>query len=102
MEFQLVIQLPESQCNDIDLIADIEDKLDDYLIDAEVDGHDIGSEEVNIFIHTNAPDATLKQVKYILEEERFDLSYVKIAYRKIGSEKYVPLWPENLIEFNVK
>lgn len=102
MEFQLVIQLLEDQYGDIDLIADLEDKLDDSLIDAEVDGHDIGSGEVNIFIHTNAPEDTLKTVKYILEEEHFDLANVKIAYRKIGSEKYHPLWPENLAEFEVK
>ncbi|MFJ1268538.1 hypothetical protein ACD661_08230 [Legionella lytica] len=102
MEFQLVIQLLEEPYNDIDLIADLEDKLEGSLIDAEVDGHDIGNGEVNIFIHTNTPADILKRVKSILEEECFDLAHVKIAYRKFDAENYLPLWPDNLVEFEVK
>lgn len=53
MNYQLVIQFAEEVFEEIDEIADFEDKLDESLIDAEVDGHDIGSGECNIFIHTN-------------------------------------------------
>jgi hypothetical protein len=102
MKFQLVIQFPGGHDEeDFDLIANLEDRLDESLEDAEVDGHDIGSGEINIFIHTNDPRITLFTTKEILEEEQFDLAHVKIAYREIGAEKYIPLWPENLVEFKV-
>lgn len=102
MKYQLVVQSPEELWEDIDVIAYLEDRLDESLVNAEVDGHDIGSGEVNIFIHTNDPNCTCKEVKDLLEEEHIVLVDVKIAYREIGTEKYIALWPEGLADFSVK
>ena len=101
MKYQLVIQFPEEQFEDIYDIADMEDRLSSFLVDAEVDGHDIGSGEINIFIHTNNPVNNFEIVKNILDEEGVNLEYVKIAYREIGVEQYIAIWPENLEGFSV-
>lgn len=95
------MQLQEKLYNDIDWIASTEDKLEESLPDAEIDGHDIGSGEINIFIHTNDPLNTFKMAKNVLEEGGLDLENIKMAYRELSSEKYIPLWPENLVDFNV-
>lgn len=101
MKYQLVIQLPEELYGDIDWIADLEDRLADLIVDAEVDGHDIGSGQVNIFIHSNNPVNTFQVVKNILEEDAVELEKLKAAYREIGEDFYIPLWPENLVDFKV-
>ncbi len=101
MKYQLVIQFPEELYGDLEWIAEFEDRLDESIADAEVDGHDIGSGEVNIFIHTNNPDNTFQVSKNILEEESVDLGNITIAYREISGNHYIPLWPENLVDFKV-
>ena len=101
MKYQLVIQFPEEMYADLDWIADLEDRLDASIVDAEVDGHDIGSGEVNIFIHANNPINTFQIAKNILEEDGVELNNIKIAYREISKNNYIPLWPENLVGFKV-
>jgi hypothetical protein len=96
MKYQLVIQFPEELFDDINAIADMEDKIDESMVDAEVDGHDIGSGEINFFIHTNHPADTFKVVKSILENEGVNFEYVKITYREIANEHYIVLWPDDL------
>lgn len=39
----LVVQCPESICNDIVWIENFENRLDELLLEAGVDDHDIGS-----------------------------------------------------------
>jgi hypothetical protein len=101
IKYQLVIQLPEALNDDLDWIAEMEDKLDEVLLDAEVDGHDIGSGEVNIFIHTNHPINTFEIAKGILQEEGVDFENIKVAYRELCGEHYIPLWPANLVDFKI-
>lgn len=101
MKYQLVIQLPEELYGDLDWIADLEDQLDESIVDAEIDGHDIGSGKVNVFIHSTNPMNALQTAKNILEENDVNFENIKIAYREIGSDYYIPLWPENLVDFKV-
>ena len=101
MKYQLVVQCPETMYDDLDWIENFENRLDELLIEAEVDGHDIGSGEVNIFIHTNKLNNSFEIAKHILEEDGENLESIKIAYREIGKEDYTPLWPQDLKEFNV-
>lgn len=100
-KYQLVIQFPEESYRDFDWITDLEDRLTEFLIDTEVDGHDIGSDEVNIFIHTNNPVNIFQIVKSILEEDGVDLDIIKVAYREISGDRYIPLWPANLVDFKI-
>lgn len=102
MKYQLVIQFPGKSTDDFDHLIEIEDELEEKLTDnSEVDGHDFGSGEMNIFILTNEPVETFNQVKTILAEMDDDLSVVKVAYRDIEAEDFTILWPNNLTEFVV-
>ena len=101
MKYQVVIQFPEALYSNLDWIADIEDRLDECLINAEVDGHDIGSGEVNIFIHSDDLMNTFQLAKNIFKEEGAVFEHIKIAYREIGTNDYICLWPEDLREFKV-
>jgi hypothetical protein len=56
MKYQLALQWPASSIKDCDAMIEIEDTLTNHLSkNCEVDGHDVGSGEVNIFIHTDNP-----------------------------------------------
>ena len=90
MKYQLVVQLPEAIYGDIDLIADMEDSLENYITNAEVDGHDLGSGEVNIFIHTSTSIDTFEMVKEILKG-RSVLEDAKMAYRNFNESDYICL-----------
>lgn len=101
MNYQLVIQLDEALYGDLDWIAEVEERLDDALSEGYVDGHDIGSGELNLFIHVNDLQNTFSIVKTILEEEGVNLKNVTIAYREISAEGYIVLWPKDLEEFKI-
>jgi len=101
MKYQLVLQFPEELFSDLDWIADIEDRLDESLNDAEVDGHDFGSGEINILIHTNNPVRTFDVVRTILKDSDL-FEHLKVAYRDISGEQYTCLWPQDLQYFSIK
>ncbi len=61
MQYQLVLQFPLAEDFDFDALIELETKLTFELGSVhDVDGHDIGSGEVNIFILTNNPDEAFK------------------------------------------
>ena len=94
MKYQLVLQFRGDTLADYDAMIALEDRLiEDLGRSADVDGHDCGSGEVNIFIHTNNPAATFQRVAQTLREiDR--LSDVTAAYRDLTGEDYTVLWPE--------
>ena len=104
MKYQLVIQFPltDASANDFDELLAIENKLDLALRDAhQVDGHDIGSGEMNIFVITDNPDEAFKLAKNTLSEK--DLSKIMVAFRELNSDKYSVIWPDNYNgEFRIK
>jgi len=100
MQYQLILQFPEKLINLNDLVK-IEDDFVKILKDGELDGHDIGSGEVNFFILTNRPDNAFKSLKpYLMSKEL--LNCVKSAYRRIDDEKFFILYPTSLKAFNVQ
>jgi len=101
MKYQLVIQFPENAHYDLDWLIETEDKLIEILRDSEVDGHDIGSGEMNIFIFTDTPIKTFETVKNILKNCDSALEDTKIAYRDINDEQFYCLWPTGVTEFQV-
>ena len=66
-----------------------------------MDGHDFGSDEANIFVHTNDPHQTLKEVRGALSDHKLCRSVV-IAYREILGTEYTVLWPEGKAGFRVR
>jgi hypothetical protein len=99
MKYQLVLQWPASSVKDYDTMVEIEDVLVSKLSGAsEVDGHDAGSGEMNIFIHTNQPFESFSEIKSILGSYDFWVD-ARVAYRAIGQNEYIVLWPRELEKF---
>jgi len=101
MKYQLVLQWPASSIKDYDAMIEVEDALIEKLSEAnDVDGHDAGSGEVNIFIRTDDPKRAFNEVKAILGSRDFWVD-ARVAYREVAGSEYTILWPENLNEFKV-
>jgi hypothetical protein len=101
MKYQLVLQWPTSSIVDYETMLVYEDALVDGLTDChDVDGHDAGANEVNIFVHTDDPQLAFIEAKNILKF-REGWPDVRIAYRELASDRYTVLWPEYLKTFVV-
>lgn len=68
--------------------------------ESEVDGHDAGSGEMNIFIRTDDPKKTFGEIKKALAT-RDMWKDVRVAYREKSKSEYTILWPTNLKSFKV-
>lgn len=92
-EFQLVLQLPATSGEDFDELIAIEDAMEITFagLPHEVDGHDFGSGEMNIFIHTNDPQEALRVAKGHYSPR--ELAALKAAYRRFDEGAYVNVWP---------
>ena len=56
MKYQLILQFPFSTLEDYDALVVLEESLSKHLANcADVDGHDAGSGEMNIFLLTDDP-----------------------------------------------
>lgn len=100
MQYQLVIQLPESLEGGLDKLIELEDEFDARIgNNAEIDGHDIGSGQMNIFIITSNPVETFQIIKNILTKDT--LASMKAAYRNIEDKNFICLYPEKLTHFDV-
>ena len=94
MKYQLVLQFGASSSEDFDQLVEIEDRLESFLGNVhEVDGHDFGSGEMNIFIHTNSPNDAFDLIKNNLTLS--EINTMKAAFRELKGETYSILWPEN-------
>jgi hypothetical protein len=69
MNFQVVLEWSASSMNDYDEMVGIEGLLIARLTKrCKVDGHDFGSNETNIFVHTADPHRTLEEIRTILPD----------------------------------
>ena len=66
---------------------------------AKVDGHDIGSGEINIFIFTDIPLEVFSVINIILLPRYKKI--LRAAYRESTGKEYVILWPPNLKYFQI-
>lgn len=93
MDYQLVLQFRGGDCLDFDAMVSLEDEIQQIVEPiAEVDGHDVGSEEMNLFILTADPVATFERAKPLLSAA-FLLDKVIVAYRELRSDDFTVLWP---------
>src|SRR5262245_32988364 len=91
---QLVIQFPQSAFSDFDDLGEYEEALIDSLGDAhDVDGHDIGSGEVNFFVFTDDPTIALHAIADAQSGALLSHPDVRAAVRLLDGEDYEPLWP---------
>ena len=86
---------------DHDALIELEDLLRQNLSDeSRVDGYDLGSGEMNIFILTDRPKSAFDSAKDILQRHAL-WPQMRAAYRNIDAEDYTILWPANLKTFGV-
>ena len=65
----------------------------------EVDGHDFGAGECNIFILKNDPRSAFEYVKeHLFNEEDADW---KAAFRDVNQESFTVLWPSTETTFEI-
>ena len=104
MNYQLVIQFPiaDTAADYFDRLIRIENELGIILKDNHiVVGHDLGTEDMNIIIHTDDPDEAFALANNALSEK--DLETILVAYREMEGEEYFVLWPENFSgEFKIE
>ncbi len=93
-KYQLVLQFRGDSLEDFDEMVALENALTKELgSSADVDGHDIGSGEINIFIYTSDPVKTFGRSKPLLERAA-SLDSVTAAYRLRRGDDYTVIWPE--------
>lgn len=105
MEYQLVIQFSKKLKGGFDRLIELENNLEEKFATsqiAQVDGHDSGQGEMNIFILTNNPLDTFKKIKDLLTRETDIILNMKVAYRDTKTDGFICLWPKNLTKFQVK
>lgn len=92
MKYELVIQFPGEQIEDFDSMLKLEMDLGLKLgREHLVDRHEFGSEGMNIFIHTEKPEAAFGKAKGLLR--KFDSSDYIVAYKDISGEVYTVIFP---------
>jgi len=102
MNYLLVIQLPYRDELDFEKMISLEDTFDKVLGDiGEVDGHDEGSGEINVFIRTTRPQDSFNALLGSIEQS-FSKNELKAAFRPESGSMYSIIWPEDLTEFTVK
>lgn len=101
MKYQLVLQWSASTIKNYDTLIEIENALIKCLDDSsEVDGHDAGSCEMNIFVHTNDPVVTFARIRASLGTNDFWVD-ARVAYRELSGCDYTVIWPENQPGFDL-
>jgi hypothetical protein len=102
MRFQVVLQWPAHSSEDYDEMVGVEELLIAKLTaQSEVDGHDFGVGETNIFVATDDPRRAFEEIKGILFEHSLWPDVV-IAFRHMDGTEYHVLWPQGTKNFNVR
>ncbi len=101
MTYQLVLQFPLASTADFDELVRLEGRVERALVGlGEVDGHDAGAGEMNIFVHTERPTAAFERLAEILWPGG-PPTELKAAYRPLSGDAYTVLFPPWLSEFSV-
>ena len=101
MTYQLVFQLPGRTSADYDRMLRWEEEMIKGLGDfGEVDGHDMGAGEMNIFVLTDQPQAAFDRIKVLIGAEEF-MRELKVAYREIGKSQFTIVHPPGLTRFTI-
>lgn len=96
MPYILTLQIDGETLADYDKLIEFEDRLSEVLADGDfVDGHDMGSHEMNLFIVTETPHDAFQRIMNSNPELR-TRSDLKAAFREADGEEYTVLWPESL------
>lgn len=92
---QLVLQLPANSVKDYDTLIDLENTIAAGLKNlGEIDGHDSGAGEMNIFVHTDNSKLAFEKIKSLIgtgsSRNLVGGFEVKRAARRLWSPKLAP------------
>jgi hypothetical protein len=90
--FQLVLQFAPWDDRDFDDLIRVEDMLGSVISSDAIDGHDLGSNEANIFVFTENPTAVLQAALPVIKEAEL-LWKFSAGYRDVDGEEYFRIWP---------
>ena len=98
VKYQLVLQFPyeDGDIDEFDRLVAIETSL--IALGQDVDGHDTGSGEFNIFINTNDAEASFASIRAVLLE----IDGAKAAYRDFAGDDFTVLWPPGFTNFEIR
>jgi len=100
-KYQLVLQFRATSIEDFDRLIAFETILLDSLPPlGEVDGHDFGKDEFNIFVVTDRPVEAFDAAELLRRKELFECSPV-VAYRELLAEDYIVLSPKGYEGFTI-
>ena len=89
-----MIQFPQSAFPEFDELVQYEDTLIAVLADGhDVDGHDIGSGEVNFYVFTDDPAIALDAIRDEGDGSLLSHPQARVAARLVDGEDYESLWP---------
>ena len=101
MNYQLVLQIPASSITDFDRLIMLEEAIIDGLgSTGDVDGHDAGSGEMNIFVLTDDPKLAFDRIKTIPDVGDHLLN-MKVAFREVGKHEFTIIHPHDLKSFAI-
>jgi hypothetical protein len=102
MTFTLVLQWPGTSEEDYNTLLETGEKLEAAPDGcSDVDGHDFGAGEMNIFVRANDPNLAFSQVRSLLSESE-NWKYIRAAYRATDGETYTVIWPLSTSGFPVQ
>jgi len=100
-KYQLVFQLRGSSQLDFEEMLGLENELRSEIgALGEVDGHDMGKGEINIFVLTASPIRCFERMTSVRGVARA-MPRLKVAYRRLDSDDYEVLYPPGLHKFTV-
>ena len=98
---EVVLQFSAGTIKDFDMLIELEDRIIAGLGNlGKVDGHDMGSGEMNIFIRTDQPKLAFDRIKSLLGTQDF-MPELKAAYRSVGKDDFTILHPPTLDHFSI-
>jgi len=101
MKYQIVLQWPTVSEADLDRLISLEELIEDGLGDIGiVDGHDFGSGEMNVFVHTDNSKTAFEKIKTLLSIGE-NVRGMKAGYRDLEEDDYTAIHPEGLKQFSV-
>ena len=89
---QLVLQFAPWSDRDFADLVRLEEQIEAVVRSGEIDGHDLGSNEANIFIFTDDPTAVLRSCVPAITEAGLLPSF-SAGYRALDEDTYLRLWP---------
>ena len=93
MQYQLVLKFRKTSLGSPADVQVLETVLAEALLGtAQLDGHDTGPNDINLFINTPDPASSFRRTKPALERLQL-LDRVTAAYRLEGGSRFTVVWP---------